>query len=83
MIELADGGTLFLDEIGELPLEFQWVLLRILEENTLVRVSDQQPVRVIAATNRELRQAIEQGALLGMHPEKLRSRMQKYGLRRP
>ena len=60
--ELADGGTLFLDEIGDLPLESQRVLLNILEENTLIRVGGQQPVkvdvRVIAATNRDLRQAI-------------------------
>ncbi len=60
--ELADGGTLFLDEIGDLPLESQRVLLNILEDNTLIRVGGQQPVkvdvRVIAATNRDLRQAI-------------------------
>ena len=63
--ELADGGTLFLDEIGDLPLEAQRVLLNILEENALTRVGGQQPVRVdvrvIAATNRDLRQAMEQG----------------------
>ena len=63
--ELADGGTLFLDEIGDLPLEAQRVLLNILEQNALTRVGGQQPVRVdvrvIAATNRDLRQAMEQG----------------------
>ena len=63
--ELADGGTLFLDEIGDLPLESQRVLLHILEENALTRVGGQQPVsvdvRVIAATNRDLRQAIQDG----------------------
>ena len=63
--ELADGGTLFLDEIGDLPLESQRVLLHILEENALTRVGGQQPVsvdvRVIAATNRDLRQAIQEG----------------------
>ena len=63
--ELADGGTLFLDEIGDLPLESQRVLLNILEENALTRVGGEQPVRVdvrvIAATNRDLRQAMEQG----------------------
>ncbi|MDE2744047.1 MAG: sigma 54-interacting transcriptional regulator [Gemmatimonadota bacterium] len=63
--ELADGGTLFLDEIGDLPLESQRVLLHILEESTLTRVGGQQPVkvdvRVIAATNRDLRQAIQEG----------------------
>ena len=64
--ELADGGTLFLDEIGDLPLESQRVLLHILEENALTRVGGQQPVpvdvRVIAATNRDLRRAIQEGA---------------------
>ena len=63
--ELADGGTLFLDEIGDLPLESQRVLLHILEENALTRVGGKQPVavdvRVIAATNRDLRQAIQEG----------------------
>ena len=63
--ELADGGTLFLDEIGDLPLESQRVLLHILEEKALTRVGGQQPVsvdvRVIAATNRDLRQAIQEG----------------------
>ena len=63
--ELADGGTLFLDEIGDLPLESQRVLLHILEENALTRVGGGQPVsvdvRVIAATNRDLRQAIQEG----------------------
>ena len=63
--ELADGGTLFLDEIGDLPLESQRVLLHILEENALTRVGGELPVRVdvrvIAATNRDLRQAIQEG----------------------
>ena len=63
--ELADSGTLFLDEIGDLPLESQRVLLHILEGNALTRVGGEQPVRVdvriIAATNRDLRQAIEEG----------------------
>ncbi len=64
--ELANGGAIFLDEIGDLSLESQRVLLHILEENTLTRVGGQQPiavdVRVIAATNRDLRQAIAEGA---------------------
>ena len=59
------AGTLFLDEIGDLPLESQRVLLHILEENALTRVGGQRPVsvdvRVIAATNRDLRQAIQEG----------------------
>ena len=63
--ELANGGTLFLDEIGDLPLESQRVLLHILEENALTRIGGEQPVsvdvRVIAATNRDLRQAILEG----------------------
>ncbi len=63
--ELADGGTLFLDEIGDLPLESQRVLLHILEEKALTRIGGEQPVRVdvrvIAATNRDLRQAIQAG----------------------
>ena len=63
--ELADGGTLFLDEIGDLPLESQRVLLHILEEDALTRIGGEQPVsvdvRVIAATNRDLRQAIQEG----------------------
>ena len=67
--ELADGGTLFLDEIGELPLASQGVLLNILEENALVRVGGQQSVavdvRVVAATNRDLRQAVEKGTFRG------------------
>ena len=64
--ELAAGGTIFLDEIGNLPLELQGVLLHILEERTLTRVGGQRPVavdvRVIAATNRDLKQAVAEGA---------------------
>jgi len=64
--ELADGGTLFLDEIGELPVEAQTALLRVLEERQFERVGGTQPlrvdVRVIAATNRDLQTAIEAGA---------------------
>lgn len=59
--EQANGGTLFLDEIGDLPLEAQRVLLNILEQKTLTRVGGQQPVpidvRIVAATNRDLREA--------------------------
>jgi PAS domain S-box-containing protein len=60
--ELAEGGTIFLDEIGELPLETQIALLRVLQEREFERVGGNQPiraeVRVIAATNRDLEAAI-------------------------
>ncbi|MFZ3170852.1 MAG: sigma 54-interacting transcriptional regulator [Carboxydocellales bacterium] len=61
--ELADGGTIFLDEIGEMPLEMQANLLRVLQEKALVRIGGQQvvpvDVRVIAATNRNLMEEVE------------------------
>ncbi len=60
--ELANGGTIFLDEIGEMPLEVQSKLLRVLQEREFERVGGSSPikvdVRVIAATNRDLAQAI-------------------------
>jgi formate hydrogenlyase transcriptional activator len=60
--ELADGGTLFLDEIGELPMDTQSALLRVLQEGEFERVGGTQTiradVRVIAATNRDLHAAI-------------------------
>jgi PAS domain S-box-containing protein len=64
--ELADGGTIFLDEVGELPLETQVKLLRVLQEQEFERVGGSQTlkvdVRVIAATNRNLEEVVKLGA---------------------
>ena len=64
-IELADGGTLFLDEIGELPLELQPKLLRVLEEREVMRVGATAPVRVdariVCATHRDLAAMVARG----------------------
>jgi len=63
--ESADGGTLFLDEIGELPVETQVALLRVLQEQEFERVGGGQTVtvdvRIVAATNRDLSAAVAQG----------------------
>jgi transcriptional regulator with GAF, ATPase, and Fis domain len=63
--QLADGGTLFLDEVGEIPIELQSKLLRVLQEGEFERVGDETTrrvnVRVVAATNRDLRQEAEAG----------------------
>ena len=63
--EQAEGGTLFLDEIGDMPLEAQTRLLRVLQQGEYTTVGGRTPiktdVRIIAATNRDLRQLITQG----------------------
>ncbi|MEC7235025.1 MAG: sigma 54-interacting transcriptional regulator, partial [Pseudomonadota bacterium] len=61
----AEGGTLFLDEIGDMPMETQTRLLRVLQEGEFTTVGGRQPiktdVRIIAATHQDLRQLIQQG----------------------
>ena len=63
--EEADGGTIFLDEIGEMPLDTQAMLLRVLENGEFIKVGSSKPqktdVRVVAATNVRLIQAVEDG----------------------
>jgi len=63
--ELAHGGTLFLDEVGEIPLDMQSKLLRVLQEGEYERVGDEHTrsadVRILAATNRDLKQEVKAG----------------------
>ncbi len=65
VFELADGGTIFLDEIGELPLDLQPKLLRVLEQREVRRIGGSRTksvdVRVVAATNRNLREEVSAG----------------------
>lgn len=63
--EMAEGGTIFLDEIGEMPLELQTMLLRVVEQRVVTRVGGREVlpinVRLIAATNRNLHEEVEKG----------------------
>jgi len=64
LFEIADGGTIFLDEIGELPSDMQVKLLRVLQEQEIMRVGGNTPikinVRVLSATNRDLKQMMQE-----------------------
>lgn len=63
--ELANNGTIFLDEIGEMPLDMQVNLLRVLQENCIIRIGGKKQIpiniRVIAATNKDLKEEIKKG----------------------
>lgn len=65
ILEEANGGTVFLDEIGEMPIDLQAKLLRVLETGQFLKVGDSKPttvnLRIIAATNRNLQDEIKQG----------------------
>lgn len=65
LFEIANGGTIFLDEIGDIPMEFQVKLLRVLQGSEFYKVGGVSPisvdVRVIAATNRNLKKAVQEG----------------------
>lgn len=65
LFELADGGSIFLDEIGEMPLQLQVKILRVIQEKEYRRVGavkdNSTDVRVIAATNRDLEEAVKEG----------------------
>ena len=82
-IETAQGGTLFLDEIGEMAIELQAKLLRVLQQREMVRVGGTQTikldVRVVAATNRDLQEAVKQGSFR----EDLYHRLHVIALRTP
>ena len=92
--ELADGGSLFLDEVGEIPLDLQSKLLRVLQEGQLERVGEEKTrhvdVRVIAATNRDLKTEVIAGRfredlffrlnVFPIHSPPLREREEDVGL---
>src|SRR3546814_2075068 len=81
--EQAAGGTLFLDEIGDMPLEAQTRLLRVLQEGEYITVGGRTPiradVRIVAATHRDLRQMVRQG----LFREALYSRLSVVPIRLP
>ena len=64
LFEIASGGTIFLDEIGEMPLQLQVKLLRVLQESEITRIGGHKPiqidVRIIAATNRDLGKLVKE-----------------------
>jgi DNA-binding NtrC family response regulator len=90
LVEAADGGTLFLDEIGDMPLEAQARLLRVLQERQITRIGGREAVpvnvRIVAATHRPLEDMVKQGtfradllyrlAVVPIHLPPLRSRPQ-------
>ena len=65
LLELANGGTLFLDEIGELNIDLQAKLLRVIENGEFIKLGDVKTtkvnVRIIAATNKDFAKTVEQG----------------------
>ncbi len=69
LFEQAEGGTLFLDEIGEVPLQLQTKLLRVLQEREFKRIGDsidrKADVRIIAASNRDLEEQVKEGSFRG------------------
>ncbi len=66
LLESANGGTVFLDEIGEIPVSMQVKLLHVIQEKRILRIGSTKPIaldiRIIAATNKDLKKAIEEGS---------------------